>query len=299
MRENTLSTCARSGARRALLVGGLAAVCVAAVPAAAFAATGTGTSSLTVTPGSLSIGTTTPETITGPIGGTGTGILPAATWSDTTGSGSGWHGTVAVSDLTLTGKWTQTAGTATSLATSTSTSASTYTGTADGVEYTVTVTSSGTTTSTPYKWTSNSAVATNAIGSGTATNGTAETIGTLGVKIDFASGTTYPATAEYEIKVGTQKPTAFTLDSAATGAGVMAGATTTTPAPTLLTTATTLSGNATAVATLGAAVTFLEATAGNGMGTYAVKPGVKVQTDPNTWAATYKAKVQYSIVTGP
>jgi hypothetical protein len=277
--------------RRTLLGGVIGAAILGVTPAVALAATGT--SSVTAQAGSLSIGSTTPETISVPVAANGSGILPAAVWSDTTGSGTGWNGTVAVSDLTYTGAWAQVGGTTTALGSATFT----YTGTADGLEYTVTVGSGGTGTSTPYTWKSNTTLATNVSGSGTATNGTAVTIGTLGVKINFANGTTYPSGASYRLKVGTQKSTAFSLDSLATGAGVTAQSGTTSTPPKLATGTTTVSGGG--VGTLGSAVKFLSAAIGNGMGSYTVKPGVKVQTDAGTWAQTYTAKVQYSIVTGP
>ncbi len=283
--------------RRRLAIGAsVGIVAVAAGPTAvALAATpGTGTTSMAATAGSLSIGTTTPETISVPVAGSATGVLPAATWSDTTGSGTGWNGTVAVSDLTYTGKWTQVGGTAAALGTA---GAFSYTGTADGVEYTVTVSTGGSTTFTPYTWTSNTKTAGNTGGSGTATNGTPATIGTLGVKIDFASGKAYPSGAEYRIKVGTESATAFSLDSAAGSVTKQTG-TSSTP-PTLVGTNTLVTGTRATVDQLGSAVKFLSAAQGTGMGTYLVKPGVRIQTDPSTWTATYSAKVQYSIVQGP
>jgi|GEM_PF-2443425 len=283
------------------LSGLMAVAAVVAVPMAVFAATtSTGTSSVSVTQGSISIGSTTAATITAPVGGRGNGILPYAAWSNSTGNGTAWHGSVAVSDLTYTGPWVQIAGSTTSIAPVTGT----YTGTADGVEYTVTVTTSttGTTHKTGYKWASTYPNTTNNSGATglTATAGTPVTIGTKGVQIEFASGTTYPAGAEYEIKVGTQPTTAFQLDNTASGAGITATTGTTSAPPVLENSGATLSGGASVGLTrYGTAVNFLSAAQGTAMGSYTVKPGVSVALDPQTWAATYKAGVQYTIATGP
>lgn len=254
---------------------------------------------MAATAGSLSIGTTTSATITAPVGGTGSGILPYAVWTNSTGNGTAWHASVAVSDLTYTGSWAQVSGTTTPLATVTGT----YTGTADGVEYTVTVTSATTATThkTGYKWTSNaSSTASNKSGTGTATAGSAVAIGTKGVEIEFAASTTYPATAEYRIKVGTEPASAFSLDTSATGAGIAAAGGTTSAAPVFVNSGTTVSAPATvALNSYGTAVDFMTAAQGTGMGSYTVKPGVSVTLDPQSWAASYKAGVQYTIATGP
>ncbi len=290
------TTRGQSGARRRLgrktLVAVIAAMFGVLAPAgAAFAATST--SSTSTTSGSLSIGTVTPETITVPVAGTGTGILPSAPWSDTTGTGDGWNGTVAVSDFTYTGSWKQTSGTTTALAASTSA----FTGTADGVEYTVTVGTNTSTTSTPYTWTSTDSTD-SAGGTGTATNGTSVEVGTTGLYINFTSGTAYSAVA-YEIKAGTQAASALSLDSSATGALITASSTTTSADPTFVGSGTTVSGGGVGATTYGTAVKFVSAALNTGMGTYTVDPGASVTADTSSWTATYTAGVQYSIVTGP
>lgn len=265
------------------------------LPATAFAATSSiGTSSLTATAGSLSIGATTNETISVPVAGTGNGILPSAAWSDTTGSGAGWNGTLAMSDFTYTGTWSQKSGTATSLGAATSS----FTGTSDGAEYTVTVGSAGSGTSTPYTWTSTDPTD-NAGGSGTATNGTAVQVGTKGIYVNFASGTTYPSGASYQIDAGTLPASGLSLDTSATGASITAASGTTSPDPTFVGNGTTVSGGGVASTAYGTAVKFASAALNNGMGTYTVDPGASVTADPGSWAATYTAGVQYSIVTGP
>lgn len=279
-----------------MLGGALAATGLGlGLPAMAFASTNsTGASNLNAIPGSLSIGTATNETISVPVAGTGNGILPSAAWSDTTGSGNGWNGTVAMSDFTYTGTWTQKSGTATALGSATSS----FTDTADGVEYTVTVGSGGSTTSTPYTWTSTDPTD-QAGGSGTATNGTAVEVGTKGIYINFASGTAYPSGAVYQADAGTLPASALALDTSATGAAITAGSGTTSPDPTFVGSGTTVTGGGVGTTAYGTAVKFVSAALNNGMGTYTIDPGAQVTDDPGSWAATYTAGVQYSIVTGP
>jgi len=279
-----------------VLVGPLLAAALVALPTvtAAAATSQSSTSGATLTAGSLSIGTVTPETITVPVAGTGNGILPSAAWSDTTGSGDGWNGTVAVSSLTYTGNWKQTSGTTTALG---ATSSGAFTGAADGVVYTVTVGSGGSGTSTPYSWTSDDPTD-KAGGSGTATNGAAESLGD-GITIDFASGTTYPDGDTYQIHAGTQAASAISLDTSATGASITAASGTTSTAPTFVGNGTTVTGGGAGPNDYGTAVEFVSAALDTGMGTYTIDPGAQVTTDSNSWAATYTAGVQYSIVTGP
>jgi hypothetical protein len=286
----------RPGQRRRIIVGllicGLAGG-LAPVGAAMAATTSTGTSRLSLTSGSLSIGTTTAETISAPVGGTGSGILPVANWSDTTGSGGGWNGTVAVSDFSYTGTWTQTRGNNTPLAAYTGS----YSGTSDGAQYTVTVTS-GTTGVTNYTWTSDDPTD-NVGGSGTATNGTPQSVGNNGVYIEFGGATQYPVGATYTLDVGTQSPSALSLNPSAPGAGVTAQTGTLSPAPSLVGSGTTVTGGGTGASSYGTAVKFVSAPAGDGMGTFTIAPGASVSTDISSWLGTYTAGVQYSIVAGP
>ncbi|MHB1599470.1 MAG: hypothetical protein ACYCXY_11430 [Acidimicrobiales bacterium] len=265
--------------RGALVATAVALVAVLAPAGAAFAATGT--SSATTTSGSLSIGTTTPETISVPVAGTGNGILPSAVWADTTGTGDGWNGTVAVSDLSYTGAWVA-QGSATALTTATS---GAFTGTQDGVEYTVTT---GTITSGAgsYTWTSTDTTTGNPTGSGTAVASTANLVGTLGVTIDFGTQSLTSGYV-YVIKAGTQAASAFSLDTSATGASI---------APV---SGTTVSGGGVASSAYGTAVKFVSAALNTGMGSYTVDPGAQVAADASSWATTYTAGVQFSIVTGP
>lgn len=282
-------------AGKLLVAGGMAASVSALGPSVvAFAATGT--TSATTTSGSLSIGTLGTSTLSVQVAGQSSGVLPGAQWSDTTGSGAGWNGTVQVSDFTYTGSWTQPSGTATALGSS----SSAYTGTTDGVEYTVTIGSGGSGTSTPYSWTSTDPADKAGGSSLTATNGTPVSIGSQGIQIDFASGTTYPAGATYQIDAGTMASGALTLDSGATGAGIAPYGTTTSGNPTWKNDGTQVPWPTGGVDSYGAAIKFVSAAANTqGMGTYTINPGVQLQDDDSSWAATYTANVQYSIVTGP
>ena len=278
--------------RRVAVLVVISAFAVLGYSVSAYAGTtASGQSTLTLNGGTLNIGTVTNQTITGTIGSTITGILPSAPWSDNTGTGDGWNGTVAVSDFTYTGTWTQTAGTTQALATN---SAGTYTGTNDGVYYQVTVASGGTGTSTPYSYTSNDG---GASGSGTATNGTATALGLNGITITFASGTTYAAGDVYVVHAGTQSSSLISLDSAVGSITPAAG--TTSPSPSFVNSGTTVTGGGTGLTTYGTAVKFVSAAVNTGMGTYNISPGVSVSIDGSSWAASYVGGVQYTIATGP
>lgn len=198
-----------------------------------------------------------------------------------------------MSDLTYTGSWVPSSDATPALGPS----ASAYTGTADGVEYTVTVGTSGSGTTTSYTWTSTDPTDASG-GHGIAQNGTVVDIGTQGIEITFAKGTTYSG-ASYQIHAGTEPDTAVKLASTATGAGIVATAKTTSAKPAWTNTAVTITGGGVGSSDYGTAVEFMSAAQGQGMGSYTVTPGVKVTTDPNTWAATYTAGVQYSVTTGP
>lgn len=282
----------RRFARNTLVAAALGLVGVLGPAGAAAAATSTGTANATTTSGSLSIGTTTNETISVPVAGTGNGILPSAVWSDSTGTGDGWNGTVAVSDLSYTGSWVA-QGSATALTTATS---GAFTATQDGVEYSVTT---GTITSGAgsYTWTSTDTTD-SAGGSGTAVASTANAVGTQGVTIDFGTQSLTSGFV-YVIKVGTQSASAFSLDTAATGASVTAVSGTTSTAPAFVGNGTTVSGGGVASTAYGTAVKFVSAALNTGMGSYTVDPGAQVNADASSWAATYTASAQYSIITGP
>lgn len=271
-----------------VLVAAAAAVTIAfglAGPASA------STSTTSLTGGSLSIGTVTNETISVPVAGTGTGILPSASWSDSTGTGAGWNGTVALSDLVYTGSWLAKGSTALLLTTS-----GAFTDTQDGVEYTVTT---GTITAGAgnYTWTSTDTTD-SAGGSGTAVASIASAIGSKGITINFGTQS-LSAGSVYEIQADTQSASAYSLDTVASGAGITAAVGTTSANPALVGTGTTVSGGGVAPTAYGTAIKFVSAALNTGMGSYTVNPGAQVVADASSWAATYTAGVQYSIVTGP
>jgi len=166
------------------------------------------------------------------------------------------------------------------------------------VEYTVTVGSGATTSSTPYTWTTNDSTD-SAGGSGTATNGTPVEIGTRGIYIDFASGTSYASGDAYQIDAGTLSSSALSLDSSASGASITPSSTTTSTPPVFVNSGSTVTGGGVGPTAYGTAVKFVSAATNTGMGTYTIDPGASVSSDSNSWAASYTAGVQYSIVTGP
>jgi hypothetical protein len=271
-----------------LTVGGVA---LFAAAAPAFAGnSGSGTTNALLGAGSLSVTSVASATnISGTVAGTLTGDLPAVTLQDTTGSGAGWNTTAAVSDLTYTGTWGA-VGAATALTTATS---GAFTDTADGVTYTVTT---GTITAGIGTFTYTSTDAGDLTGSGNSVATTNNAVGTKGLTINFgiqniASG------SQYRIHAGTQSASAMSLDTAASGAGVTTTAGNT--APSLTGNGSSVTGGGVSQTSYGSAAKFLTAAVGNGMGTYVATPGVSVATDATSWAATYTAGVQYSIVTGP
>lgn len=250
--------------------------------------TGSNNECLNIKAGQLSVGSVNPSSLSSVVAGSTSGDLPSAVWSDATGSGAGWSGTLALSSFSYTGAWNTSSG-ANALGT---TAAGSYTGTADGLMITCTVGSGATTTSTPFTWVDNQGGS----GSGTATNGTAAAIED-GVTIDFSASITYVAGNAFVVDVGTQAASALELDTAAAGVGIAPAASVTSPAPTFENNTTAVVGGG--PATVGTAVPMVVAAATTGMGSYTVVPGASVVTDSNSWAATYTAQAQYSIATGP
>jgi len=274
----------RRGLRALLALGAAVAPLLAA--SGAFAATAApGTQNLQLVAGQLSVGPLTPGTLQGVVGGTASGQLPSASFSDTTGSGDGWQGSVAASNFIYTGAWAGSSG-APALASS---SAGAWGGSADGISITVTVGSGGSGTSTPFSWSDSAGNS----GSGTATNGTPALVED-GVTIDFAAGTTYASGDQYSVHVGAQSAQALSLDAALGSITPAAGVQS--PAPQFVNSGATVAGGGT---TYGTAVPMVSAAQGTGMGTYAVAPGAQVVTDSSSWAATYVAQVQYTIASGP
>jgi hypothetical protein len=255
----------------------------------AFAATSaSGSENLTLTAGTLSVSNVQPGTLTGTVAGTATGTLPSADFADNTGTGAGWNGTIALSTFSYTGAWSGSAA-ATDLA---NTTAGSYTGTNDGDTYTVTVGSGATSSSVPFTWTS---TYNTTGGSGTATPGTPAAVGSNGVTIDFSTSTVPASGDAFQVQVGAQPNSAVSLTTA--DGTVTANTGTTSTDPTLVNNATTVAGGG--VGTLGTAVKAVSAALGTGMGSYNVAPGASAVTDAASWAQTYTANAQYTIVSGP
>lgn len=278
----------------------VAGVALAILPtASAFASTtATSTENLTVTAGSLSVSNTQPSTITAVVDQVGTGALPSAVWADTTGSGDGWNGSIAATDLVYTGQWSGSS-------TLTNNSSTPFTDTVDGVSYTVKVTAVPTSTASgTFSYTSTDA--NDPSGTGTYTDGTAAPVGKEGLSITLDSSAVVGST--YSIHAGTQSPSAIVLDAYATGASITPVTGTTSLPPTFENSGTSstslgstvLGGGTSPTAFVAAdAVKFLSAAIDNGMGQYTVVPGAAITADLNSWAATYTAGIQYTIATGP
>ena len=90
---------------------GLAGAAAFAAPASA-ATNATGTENVTLTAGSLSVGSVgSPVTLTAGVGGaTAIGSGPTALYQDATGSGTGWNATAGVGSFTFNGPWVETQG---------------------------------------------------------------------------------------------------------------------------------------------------------------------------------------------
>jgi hypothetical protein len=269
-----------------------AVIAVAAVASAAMrvdaATSGTGTDTLTVTGGSLSVASVGSASFSVTLGsGTVTSAitsLNAGTYADTTGSGAGWNGTLALQQFVNTQAWVP-SGTALNSNTS-----GTYTSTTNNAYYSVAVTADGGTT-VNVTWSGTES------GSGTATKGSAFTIGTKGITITFKSGSTYLTTDVYTIKADVLATSALVM---ATGGSCVAQGSTATGAniPAMTNTSSTVTGGT--YNTFGSAVKVITAAVSTGLGTFICTPKATISTDSNaTWASSYTATAQYSIVTGP
>jgi hypothetical protein len=239
---------------------------------------------VTFKPEPYSIANITPSSGTSAItAGTFDGTLPALDWSDSTAAGSSWHGTVAVTLLNDTGTWVKTGGSHTlTVATS-----GTYTGTASQGYYIVSVTAD-----------TGSAVTAAVSGSETATisagaHNAALAVGTKGVTITFATGTTYANGDKFTIHVGNLPASAMTLRTTSGSITVLSGSET----ATLQNNAVTVTGGT--PSTVGSAVSFVTAS-GASASSFHVVPGARITYDSNNvWAAAYVATISYTIVSGP
>ncbi|HEY8674735.1 MAG TPA: hypothetical protein VIO13_02035 [Candidatus Dormibacteraeota bacterium] len=208
--------------------------------------------------------------------------LNAADWADTTGLTAGWNGTIAVYRFSYVSTWS--AGASHALST---TAASTYSGAVHDATYKVTVTSDGgTTVVLAYTGTQS--------GSGTATKGVAFAVGSNGLKITFATGTTYVTTDTYTVRADVLSTTALTL----AGPGACVAGTGAINAPSWT--------NNAAVVTSGTSITFgtpvkiLTDATNTGTGAWTCTPKAKLSVDSNTGlAGGYQATAQYTIASGP
>jgi hypothetical protein len=281
--------CTKGLSRIAILGAALTAATVAVLPGNAFAATsGTGTATFTVTGGSLGLASVGSAAFAVTLGSgtvtTAATNLNTGTYSDTTGSGAGWNGTLALQQFVNTQAWVPT-GTALNANTS-----ATYTGTTNDANYTVTVSSDGGTT-VAIAWTGTES------GSGTATKGSAFAVGTKGITITFKSGSTYLTSDTYSIKADVLATSAMVM---ATGGSCTATGTTATGAnvPSMTNTSATITGGTWTA--FGAAVKVITGPVGFGLGTFTCTPKSTLSVDSNTaLPGSYTATAQFTIATGP
>jgi hypothetical protein len=218
-------------------------------------------------------------------GGSLSGTLPAATWTDTTAGGSSWHGTVAVTLFNDTGTWTRTAG-ADTLAVTTS---GVYTGSASQAYYVVSVTAdSGTAVTAAVSGSETGTIAGGA-------HGIALAVGTKGVTIQFRTGTTYAPGDQFTIHVGNLPASAMSLNTATGSVTVLSGS----ESATFESTGMTVTGGT--PTTVGSAVAFVTAGGSSASGgSFRIVPGATITFDSNNvWAAAYVATVSYTMVSGP
>ena len=285
--------------RRTLAVAAVVAALVAtALPIGARAATSTVTLALG-SGGGLSISSMSAFTTATTSSAAGTLATPlnTATWADTTGSGSGWNGTLAVTQFIDQGAWAQTAGTTTALNT---TSSGAYTGTA-GVGYiNVTVTQAGDTTSATslaisYSDTENGATTT---GTATATKGSATTL-VHGLTITFATSTAYPQNAVYQSKYGILPTTALALNILQASVSPQGSTLGAANDPLFVNNGSTVTAGGPSTYSA-SPVKFISALVLTGVGSFTVAGGATITWDPNNvWQANYTAGAQYTIASGP
>jgi hypothetical protein len=286
----------RSRAWLAVAVMGAIVTAVGTPTPARAATTQSSTENLVLSSGALSVGALTPGSASATVGGgPATGALASGTFSDATGTGTGWNGTIAMSLFHYQGLWVQTVGAATALG---STTSANYTAAGSGY-YTVTVTSyAAPTLNFTYAGIESGTGAAATLGGGTTTSA----VGTKGVTIVWGpSSTAYAATMAYTIKVGNLASTALTLADAGAPAAIAATGGTTSPNAAFTNTTANIAGGSGAdpTQTVGAATKFVAAAVNQGMGSYTVSPQASVAFDPSVWAQTYVAQVTYTIVSGP
>ena len=276
----------------------VAALVGTALPIGARAATSTVTLALG-SGGGLSVssvGAYTTATTSSALGTLAT-PLNSATWADTTGSGAGWNGTLAVTQFIDQGAFTQTAGTTTALST---TSSGAYTGSAGAGYINVTVTQAGDTTGATSLAISYSDVENGSTtnGTATATKGSATTL-VHGLTITFASGTAYPQNAVYQSKFGILPTTALALNTAQGSVAPQGTTLGLANDPLLVNNGSTVTAGGPSTYSA-SPVKFLSALILTGVGSFTVSGGATITWDPNNvWQANYTAGAQYTIASGP
>ena len=279
----------RSGRRTALVAVALTLGAYIALPlGAAASSSGTGSATFTVTGGSLGLASVGAAAFSVTLGSgtvtTAATNLNAGNYSDTSGSGAGWNGTVAVQQFVNTQSWVPTGS---ALANNNS---SGYTASAQDADYQVTVTSDGgTTVVVAYTGTES--------GSGTATKNVAFAVGTHGITITFATGTTYLTTDKYNIHADVLLTSAMAM--AAGGSCTATGTTQTgTNIPSMINTSSTVTGGT--YNTYGTAVKVISAPVSQGLGTFTCTPKATLSVDSNTAiTGSYVATAQLTIAAGP
>ena len=287
--------------RRTLAGAAVAAALVGtALPIGVHAATSTVTLQLG-SGGGLSVTGVGAYTTASTSSGAGTLATPlnSATWSDQTGLGSGWNGTIAISQFVDQGAFAQTAGAATALST---TSSGAYTGSAGAGYITVTVTQVGDTTGATSLAISYADVENGSTtnGTATATKGSATTL-LNGLTITFKTATAYPQNAAYESKFGILPTTALALNTLQGSVAPQGSTLGLVNDPLLVNNGSTVTaGGAAPTAYSASPVKFLDALILTGVGSFTVSGGATITWDPNNiWQANYVAGVQYTIASGP
>jgi hypothetical protein len=276
---------------------GLAAgfIGLAVMPVSAMASTTT-TDTLQLSAGTLSISgmSTWTSAATAVSAGTLSSGTNSATWSDLTGLGLGWNGTLALESFIYQGSWTSSSGTANL----TSTASGAYTGAVAEASITVTVTGTPTAASTPFTCTDDEAgTFTSCAANSPAANGVATTLAN-GMTINFKAATTQTVGTVYTVQMGVLQTTALKLTTASGSVTAQAGTAGGSNLPSLINNNTTVSS--TSATSYGTAVKFVQAQALTGIGNFTVVPGVTITWDANnTWAANFVANAQYTIASGP
>jgi hypothetical protein len=254
------------------------------------ASAASGTESVTVQAGSLTVSSVLTGSVSGTVGAASlSGNLDQATWQDFSGSGSGWHGQIATQQFNYTGTWYQSAGATTALG---STGSGVYTGSGTSNYYTVTITSY-TLSVVSFSYTGAES------GTGSATLGVGTTlsnVGSKGVTITWGPATTtYASGMAYSIHVGNLATTALTLNDGSGSITAVSG--TTSQPPTFQNNTANLT--ATSPGTPGPAVAFLTAKKHKGAGAWTVVPAASITLDNSVWAAQYSTTLTYTIASGP